>query len=51
MGNYVLYAAASNTEGFLWSDTSVFKLTLIGLFGANRAYFHVQNYDLQAVFL
>jgi hypothetical protein len=33
-------------------DINVFlQLTIIGLFGANRAYLHLENCDLQEVFL
>jgi hypothetical protein len=46
-----LLTASSNIDGFLWRDTCVFQVRWMGLFVANRAYFHFGNYDLQEVFL
>jgi hypothetical protein len=43
-------SAASNMDGFLWRDSCILQLSGIGLFGANEAYFYLENYDLQEVF-
>jgi hypothetical protein len=42
-GTNVLDASASNTYGFLSRDTVFLKLSLIGLFVANRAYIHPEK--------
>jgi hypothetical protein len=47
----MLDAAASNTVGFLWRDKCVSLSQLNRLFGAKTAYLHLENYDLQDIFL
>jgi hypothetical protein len=49
--NNVIHVAASNIDDFLWRDTCVSSTQLYSPFGANTAYLHNENYDLQAVFL
>jgi hypothetical protein len=50
-GNNGLDAAASNTDGLLSRDICVSSTQLKGLFGANRAYPHLETPKLQEVFL
>jgi hypothetical protein len=48
-GNNVVDVAVSHIGGFLSRDTCDFQLFCIRLLGANRAYLHTGNYDLQEV--
>jgi hypothetical protein len=45
----VIDVAVSHIAGFLLRDTCGFQLCWIRLLGANRAYLHTGNYDLQEV--
>jgi hypothetical protein len=47
----VLDAAASKAVGFLWRYTCVSLSQLNRLFGAKTAYLHLENCDMQEVFL
>jgi hypothetical protein len=49
--NNVLVAPPSDTNGFLSIDTYVKSTQLDKPIETKRAYLHIQNYDLQAVFL
>jgi hypothetical protein len=51
LGNYVLDAATSNIDGFLWCDKCASLSQLSGLFGTKRAYVHSEKPKLQDVFL
>jgi hypothetical protein len=42
-GNNVLDAAPSNKDGILWRDTWVSSFTWIIIFGAERAYIHLET--------
>jgi hypothetical protein len=50
-GNKVLDAAASNTNGFLQDLHLFLHISWIGLFGTKWAFLHLENYDLQELFL
>jgi hypothetical protein len=50
-GNNVLNAPASNKGGSLWRDSFVYSTYLIGQFGTNSGIVHIENNDLQEVFL
>jgi hypothetical protein len=50
-GNKVVEAAASNTDDFLWQDTWVSSTEQNILFGANRAYLHLETPKLHFGFL
>jgi hypothetical protein len=47
-GKKMLHLAASNIDGFLWSDTWVSSTQLKG---ANRVYLHLEPPKFQEVFL
>jgi hypothetical protein len=50
-GNNVLYASASNIDGFLWRVIYVSSTQLIGLLEATRAYLHLDTSKVQEVFI
>jgi hypothetical protein len=50
-GNNVLDSAASTIGGFLWRDKFVYLTQLNRPIWKKGALFHLQNYDLQEVFL
>jgi hypothetical protein len=49
--NDVLHVAASSKMIFFGEIHVFLQLCFIGLFGANAAYLHNENYELQEVFL